>query len=277
VDGALDALCERAAAAAGFDAFAGCTAALLELARSDVVTDVVAARVRAVAESAQSFVPGTTHDHWPIREHAGATLELVRVPRSDDELRMLLHGSAHHRLVTPLREPSTLFRYRHTSGSAELFDRSEIPSAAEREVVPVGAVVALRAFFDVTEWAPSAEPQVVLVLESPAVFFQMWSYDRETRVPRQTVSADLGQNRIERALRLLAELGHTPAAATVAALYEHPAHHIRWAAVRAAMELDEAVGTSVLRKAASDPHPHVARAARRHLDELGLDGDRPWP
>lgn len=89
-----------------------------------------------------------------------------------------------------------------------------------------------------------------------------------TLAPVEPVADDFQHNRIEHAVGLLATLGHAAVADVVAALYDHPAHHIRWLAVRATMELDPRAGAALLERAVHDPHPHVARAAAHSLAAL---------
>ena len=65
-------------------------------------------------------------------------------------------------------------------------------------------------------------------------------------------------------------MGDASSAGVIADLMEHPAHFVRWTAVRAAIELDEGVGLALLERASRDEHPHVRNAAARALAEIAI-------
>jgi hypothetical protein len=134
--------------------------------------------------------------------------------------------------------------------------------------VSKGEVIELEAWRDVAEWRPVSNVAFAAVLATPPQHHAHWIYDRETRKPHELVSASFDLNRIVYALELLAEIGDASAAPAVAALYEHSAHHVRWAAIKATVDLDASTGKELLRRAADDPHPHVAKAARAGLQAL---------
>ena len=65
---------------------------------------------------------------------------------------------------------------------------------------------------------------------------------------------------------LLSALEHREAAPVIATLYDHPDHFVRWSAVRRVIELDPALGTPLVYRALTDPHPHIRRAAQRSVE-----------
>jgi HEAT repeat protein len=93
-----------------------------------------------------------------------------------------------------------------------------------------------------------------------------WIYDSDTLLPARAEAGDLDAARLEYTFALLAALGHTEAAPTMAALYEHPDHFVRWSAIRRVIELDPAIGEALVHRALNDVHPHVRRAAQRTLE-----------
>jgi HEAT repeat protein len=96
-----------------------------------------------------------------------------------------------------------------------------------------------------------------------------WTYSRETLRPLKPTPASLSANHLEYAIGTLLHLDHPDAVAALSGLASHPAHHVRWSAIRAVVELDPERGAALLTAALADPHPHVRNAARRGLDQLG--------
>jgi HEAT repeat protein len=112
----------------------------------------------------------------------------------------------------------------------------------------------------------------------------VWTYDPSTLAAVAPVAADKEDSKLEYIAWTLTELadpetGDKGSAKAIAALLEHPAHFVRWTAVRTAMALDEATGRALLARASEDPHVHVRNAARRALEQLaameGSDGADP--
>lgn len=53
-------------------------------------------------------------------------------------------------------------------------------------------------------------------------------------------------------------------------LISYPEHDVRWAALQNICLIDRVTGEGLLRAALRDPHPHVAAAARRSIERLGI-------
>lgn len=207
---------------------------------------------------------------WTVCVGTACTLRLLRLPGDAADNGVHLLGSSGHRLLA-LAVPqhrAQLALYRHDQGDALTFDTANRLSDPEFLAVDNGDVVALEAWRDVAEWLPQAEPRVAAVLLSPAIHAQHWVYRRETLCPIELVSTTFDANRLQYALELLAEIGDASHAPAVAAVYTHAAHHVRWAAVKAVLDLDRDRGLALLREAVDDLHPHVARAAARGLQVL---------
>jgi hypothetical protein len=92
-----------------------------------------------------------------------------------------------------------------------------------------------------------------------------WIYDYPTLAAVRKQASTLATTRLEAAARLVTELGYSPAAEALAGLCEHPAHYVRWGALRQLARLDPKRALELLRRAKDDPHPHVRNAAAAAL------------
>ena len=126
----------------------------------------------------------------------------------------------------------------------------------------------LRAGYDLFSLEPIKSHTVLIFFSSASRMPIRWEYDRLTCLPLRMVAASLSSSRIQSACRALANMGYVGAAETVAALSEHPDHHVRWSSVVTLLELDFRRGVHALENSLSDAHPHIRMAAKQSLDSL---------
>lgn len=247
-----------------------CAHELGALARGDVWRALVDRHLDALLADPGHAIPRSGRSDWVLAREEGFTLTLVAAPRETDEVSPLLHGSPRPRLLVGVGVgPFAIERYRHDVACApDVLDRTATLTALGRERIEPGQVVALAAFRELAEPALHREPTFFLELAGAPVSRVAWVYARDGLRPHAAVAVDLADARLEYAVWTLVELGHPDAAAAIAGLYEHPAHQVRWTAVRALLEVDRGAGAALLRRATADPHPHVAAAARRGLAAL---------
>jgi hypothetical protein len=271
---ALDAFVEAAARAVQTwpEGRAACADRLRDLAASDALGRRVADELEALAARPTHTPAGTASLHsWILwSSPSGARLTLLRVAAGEGDDAGYLTDSPSDQLLATLGEAVAGDLYEQGAPDPEVLapDRALAPRGS-REVRP-GEVLALRARRDVFDIRPLPEPRYLLVFDGPRAFTQQWVYARATLAPVASVAADPHDARLEAGMRLLRVLGHAPGVPAIAALAAHPAHFVRWTAVRYAMALDPDEGFRLLEHAASDPHPHVRNAARRALG-LPLD------
>jgi hypothetical protein len=258
---------------------AECVELVRDLAGSDVLRERIAGELAALtAEPTHAPVRSAARNHWVLwasGDRRGATLALTRVPVTPRDDADYLTDTAGHQILVSCG-PGPIQGERYEQCGAE---DPEVMSADE-SLTPRGAVtlrpgdaIVLKPRRDVLDLLPPAEPGYLLVFDGPRVLTQRWVYDRSTLGAVSSIAASPHDARLEGGMRLLRVLGHTPAAPIVAALAEHEAHFVRWTAIRYAMALDPDEGLRLLRRAATDPHPHVRRAAERALARLD-DGGR---
>ncbi|WAS95128.1 HEAT repeat domain-containing protein [Nannocystis punicea] len=254
--------------AEGFFARADAFAALLgspglhELVRREL-TALVADPARNVQDSFEGV--------WVIAAGEAFELTLVTAPEVDDGRPAILHGSPRHRLVGafwPEAIEVELFRHPRPHPS-DVFDVSLVLEPFGARTLRRGEVLRQRAWFDVVELAPASAPAYALVFASAPVDRLRWTYERASLRPHRPTPASLAASHLEYAIGTLVHLEPPDAAEAIAGLATHPAHHVRWSAIRAVSGLDRERGLVLLRGALADPHPHVRNAARRGL--AGLD------
>jgi hypothetical protein len=253
----FEALAERG------DAFAACL-------RDGTLARLVEEELAELARDPLHMPDRAAPHSWTLELGTACTLRLIRLPQTRADNGFHLLGSSGHRLVA-LASPAaqaTLEIYRHAPGPMPDLDPVHQLAPAQRLPLATGQVAGLHAWCDVAEWEPQPLPPVSAVLLSPPVHAQHWVYRRDDRRPCELVSTTFGANRLQYALELLAEIGAPEHAATTAGLYAHAAHHVRWAAIKATLDLDEDAGRRLLLQARHDPHPHVAAAAERGLRAL---------
>ncbi|MDC0668492.1 HEAT repeat domain-containing protein [Nannocystis radixulma] len=246
------------------DAFA---AVLASTTIAALVRHELAALVGDPARTIQDSFEGT----WIVAADPRFELALVAAPAADEAPSSILHGSPRHRLLGVFGcEAVEVEWFEHSRAHPiDVFDRSLVLAPLGVRTLRRGEVLRQRAWFDVVAPRPVREPGYLLVFASAPVDRLRWTYERATLRPHRPTPTSLTINHIEYAIGTLLHLGHPESAAAIEGLVEHPAHHIRWTAIRAIVELDQARGVELLAAALNDPHPHVRSAARRGLDGLG--------
>lgn len=132
-----------------------------------------------------------------------------------------------------------------------------------------GDFIEVRAGHDIVEFQPQAgATSVVLNFSCAPVLDYIWEYDRESLAPVRIVPSDATASRIEYATQVFAKMGDPEYLPALVNLSRHPAHFVRWSAIRAAVELDYETGLKLLEAARSDPHRHVRNAAERTLTKF---------
>lgn len=251
------------------EAFFRRSAAFSAVLASSLVRELVRHELHALLAEPARGVQDSFDGAWVLASDGCYELSLVAAPEPDDAP-AILHGSPRHRLLGvfwPEALEVELFRHPR-SHPTDVFDRSVALEPLGARTLRRGEVLRQRAWFDVVEPLPAREPAFLLVFASPPVDALRWTYERASLRPLKPTPSSLAATHLEYAIGTLMHLGHPDAAEVIAGLAAHPAHHIRWDAIRAVTELDPARGAALLAAAQDDPHPHVRAAARRGLAAL---------
>lgn len=240
--------------------------AFAALLRSSALRELVRHELAALVAEPTRSVQDSYEGTWILAADPRFELALATVPEDGDGA--VLHGSPRHRLIAAFwPEAVEVELFRHTQAHPpDVFDRSVALESLGGRTLRRGEVLQQRAWSDVVEPRISAAPAYLLVFASAPTGHLRWTYERASLRPLRPTPASLAANHLEYAIGTLLHLGHPDAAEVLAGLTAHPAHHVRWSAIRAVMEIDRQRGAALLAKALDDPHPHVRAAARRGLD-----------
>jgi hypothetical protein len=264
------------------DSFWECEAAFRELVRSPTLLhDLVRYEIERLRRDVSYVARESTESRIALLTLPHVELGLVHIePREDVEA--VTHSIIGDHAMIGSLGPGTLRmqQLRHSSPvRTDVFDPSRALDMSEEIEVRPGETRGFRAGVDaIFERAPLGPACMMLFVYRYATPIR-WIFDAASRLPTRAVSTDHQTYRMDFAARTLARMGYTPAASTLEDLYRHPAHFVRWAAVRELVLLDPERGLKLLERASEDPHPHVRNAARRSLENLAAaqtkDGPRP--
>ena len=259
LDGALD---------ADPDAFWSYSAAFTKLIRSSFLADLVAWELECLGKD-PDYVPCPRGERDFEVLRLGRLVLSIRVQSPDREPPpRLLYGFCEHNFSANLGPGSVLIERwsQDWEGPPEIFDRTRAIAPLPPLILRAGEQASFRAQRDVARIAALDECAVIVGFTRMQATRLRWIYNSDTLLPARAEAGDLDAARLEYTFALLAALGHTEAAPTMAALYEHPDHFVRWSAIRRVIELDPAMGEALVRRALNDVHPHVRRAAQRTLE-----------
>jgi hypothetical protein len=244
----------------------GCHELLSRIARSALIRD------HLHAELALVVAPGgfPSPPAWDLLVTDGATLSLV-AQLGAEEPAPTLETLPRHRLLCATGRAARVRRFR-APDVGDVFDPAARLEPLGEVVLAPGEVLAVPARVEAVDTSPPGADGLLLELAGRPTGHIVGVYDAESLRAIAPVAADKDAARLEYMAWALAEMGDPSAAGAIAELFEHPAHFVRWTAVRAAGTLDESVGEALLARAADDPHPHVRRAAR---SALGMDDEGP--
>ena len=250
------------------EAFWTCREAFRTLLGSKFLADVMAWELDCLRRD-PDYVPCPRGERDLEVLHLGrlALSVSVQVPEAGEPSPLLYGFSEHH--ITANMGPGVLEIERWTQpwgGPPEVFDRTKGLIEASSMLVRPGEQISFRAHRDVARTRALGKAAVLVGLTRVQATRLRWVYDRGTLLPVRAEAADLDAARLDYAMALLAALEHREAAPVIATLYDHPDHFVRWSAVRRVIELDTALGTPLVYRALTDPHPHIRRAAQRSVE-----------
>jgi hypothetical protein len=212
---------------------------------------------------------------WEIASYPELRMSLLLQDSLDDLPPLTLESWPGDRLFVCMWPQSTeVARYR-APDVGDVFDPGAMLESLGSMTMARGVVVRARANEDVIDLWPPGRRGLFLEVAGPTRGSVMGAYDPRTLRAIAPIAADKGDASLEYMAWTLAAMGDPRSARVVSELMEHPAHFVRWTAVRAAMELDEEVGMALLERASRDPHPHVRKAAARALEACARPADDP--
>jgi hypothetical protein len=170
-------------------------------------------------------------------------------------------------LISPLSSGKfeyDIYDLPHTYSNA-LFDREQRLINKRSFSATVGDVVRVEGattVFDVRINQPVGVLKLVVPLGDPL----QWAFDRETLIPLQAISATTEASELAFISQVLGVLNCQSSIIKLKELaHKHPAHNVRWEAIKAIGKINPEIGLAEIEIATMDKHPHVAAAAQRTL------------
>ena len=194
------------------------------------------------------------------------SFELAALQQRVDENKDYLLAPGSHVMVAFLHgQPVVANRYRLPAGAHfDLFDPSISLEFVAKEHVSPGQRIEINGYTEAVDIDMPVD-SVAVVLNGPACVSQIWSIETQTLRP---VGASLVSEEHSILMTMVNEISrarHRPALQAIHALTSHADHNVRWCAMKCLGRLDAPLALERLSALASDPHPHVAAAARATL------------
>jgi len=176
----------------------------------------------------------------------------------------VLEGSGGHRLIGLMGGSVTARTYRHPADhDPNVLESTCVPQEVNEVLLTRGDVIDAEAWRDVVDIRGDG---LLLVLRSSVVHPTRWAYDRHTLRPVGLMPATRALGRLVEGLELLSHIGESADGPICDQLAKHPAHAVRWQAIRTAFALECPGARALIENAVRDVHPEVREAATLALE-----------
>lgn len=239
-----------------------------ELLTTDVVEAFVAHELHAIATRPHHFLIGSSDVHAPLVETAAYSLVVKRL--TPDALASgPIVSLTEHTLLAVRAGSVEVERFALAPPfRIDVFDRSARLVRSPPATLGPGMVARFRAPGETFRLRLDA-PAILIQLLSSIVAPVRWIFHPDTLEPVRAAAARLSSSRLQFTCRTLAALGSPSSIPALQKLTAHPEHYVRWAAIQGICAISRDDGIACLRRATSDEHPHVRRAAERTLLAVG--------
>lgn len=230
----------------------------------DLAREELAALVRDPAHGLERRFAGNL---WVLFADPEITLTLALVTEPDSAL---VSSLPQHVSVAAVGPGQISVEHYRTDVSADARDTLAPDHRIVHQgthVLVEGRALHLHAGTDVLRFAevPQATPIMSLTAQRTTVRLT-WDYDTRTLRPISCSLVESTASQLVFLLGVVAAQGRTDHLAFVERATRHPAHAVRWAAIKALWQLDTGVALAATRASLADAHPHVRRAAEKTLD-----------
>ena len=110
-----------------------------------------------------------------------------------------------------------------------------------------------------------AEPVVALKFITTPFMRLQWTFDRQTLKATQAIASNPLDSELVTICLTLKAMKRTGSDALLDRLSRHPAHFVRWAAIQGLGAVNAEKAVERLKQSLTDEHPHIRRAAAKHL------------
>ena len=239
-----------------------------DLLATDVLEAFVAHELHAVATRPHHFLIGSSDYHAPLVETPAYSL-VVKLLTPDVLASGQVVSLTEHTMLAAWAGRVDVERFTlEPPFRIDVFDRSKRLAAAPPATLLPGMVARFSAPSE-TFRLRLPQPAVLIQLLSATVAPLRWVFHPETLEPVRAAAARLSSSRLQFTCQTLAALGSPSSIPALERLTAHPEHYVRWAAIQGICAISRDEGIACLRRAATDDHPHVRRAAERTLARVG--------
>jgi len=251
-------------------AFSRCKGYFSELIRSDFLTHLTNYELRKFAAN-PLYVPLVSFaSQVIIIETENFQLNVGFVNQHTVTKTNRIQTLPSHCMISAASNPLAIDSYTQPEILSDDFRRDLPLVKTGQRVLGIGEIIDVRAAYDIVDFQPQADvTSLVMNFSSKTPVGYTWEFDRSTLLPVRFVPSDNTWSRVDYAIQLITALGdrdYVPTLRRLAA--EHPAHFVRWSAIRGVVQLDYDAGLALLGDAASDGHSHVRNAALRTLNNF---------
>jgi HEAT repeats len=262
------------------ESFWDCEAAFRELTESAFVTELVNFELAKMLED-PLYVPPFYASDLVAYDSADFQVRLDMVNARTAPNTTRLPSLPSHWMFALKLAPLRIALYRQPRPfPADDFRRDAVLQKVSSKTYAAGALLRLRAGFDLAEFLPELGSETMLINFTPKGMpvDYCWVYDKSSLRPVRLVPAEPSWSRLDYAAQTMAQLGDEDSIPALTRLArEHPAHFVRWTAVQSVVTLDPDAGMQLVLEARRDPHAHVRRAAQKTLarfEQLTAAGSR---
>ena len=251
--------------------FRACGELLESICRDGVFTELINYELDCLLHDSNYSLEASTDIDMLVWKSPYFTLllKLLIEPQRQDRL----FGMPFDHILAPVSARGVTFDRYHQPRPLpnDVFDRTRrIVFAGEETLIP-GQSRYFRAgqdIFLIRNDVSEKEPPLLAVFASPDKLSLRWEYDRTTLAPVRAAASDTSASRLEFVAWMMSAMNNHSSLPALEGLLAHPAHFVRWAALKAIYRLDSEKGRELLFAALEDSHEHVRNAARRSLGKL---------
>jgi hypothetical protein len=179
-----------------------------------------------------------------------------------------IHSASAHSLYTPTGATALQYDLYRLPDSLDrsVFDRSARLALERSGQCVRGEVLGINADSIVVDFRIGT-PVVVFRLDSEFQYPVEWLFHRDLS-SWQANDASLSSTQLRVGAYVLGRLSNPTSADALVSLTKHAHHSVRWAAIQALSRISRTETIECLKRALSDPHPHIRRSAASTLARL---------
>lgn len=248
---------------------------LLEIISSGAVEKCILAELQSILDE-KGMAAGVRGGFHEIYSSQYAIVEIVTLQPSAGNTQIFMASMPFDAIFSPLSDGELVFTKYRMPPDTDLtqFDPDITLEKIEAHTVSRGDIVSACAGLDVVA-TDLSRPMYVLSIRTTTAADFLWTFNKQTARALFSEYGSASFSRYETALRLISEFhGHSNRPdmleSVVEEMTKHRVHSLRWLATQVQFKVNKPAVRNTLDRLASDPHPHVQRAASAALQKIAL-------